>query len=71
MKYVAQIRDRRGRLRFQTAPHNTRERAAKDAFERGPTLARTCSTTEAYLDPNGHWRSNGMDARWHRRGEFS
>jgi hypothetical protein len=71
MKYFAQIRDRRGRLRFQTGSHDTREQAAQAAFKNGPTSARTCSTTEAYLDPAGHWRSNGMDARWHRRDQFS
>jgi hypothetical protein len=70
MKYVAQIRDRRGRLRFQTGPHDTRDQAAKDAFERGPPLARTCSTSEAYQNPSGDWRSNGMDVRWHRRDQF-
>ena len=70
MKYVAQIRDRRGRLRFQTGPHNTREQAVEAAFVSGPASARTCSTSEAYQDPCGDWRSNGMDTRWHRRDQF-
>jgi hypothetical protein len=71
MKYVAQIRDRRGRLQFQTAPHDTREQAAQAAFKDGPTSARTCSTSEAFLDPDGQWQSNGLDTRWHRRDQFN
>jgi hypothetical protein len=50
MKYVAQVRDRRGRLRFQTAAHDTREQAVQAAFKNGPASARTCSTSEAFLD---------------------
>jgi hypothetical protein len=53
MKYVAQVRDRRGRLRYQTSPHETREQAAQAAFKNGPVSARTCSTSEAFLDPEG------------------
>jgi hypothetical protein len=71
MKYVAQVRDRKGRLRFQTGPYDTREQAAQAAFKNGPASARTCSTSEAYLAPDGAWRSNGMDTRWHRRDQFS
>ena len=67
MNYIAQIRDRKGRLRFQTAPHDTREAAADTAFRSGPPNARTCSTSRAYLDPDGAWRSNDFDIRWHRR----
>ncbi len=71
MKYVAQIRGRKGRLSFQTAPHDSRDQAAESAFKSGPAWARTCSTSEAYQDPNGDWRSNGMDIRWHRRDQFA
>ena len=70
MKYIAQVRARNGRLRFQTGPHDTREEAAAAAFEEGPAKARTCSTSEAYLDPHGKWQSNGFDIRWHRRDQF-
>jgi hypothetical protein len=70
MKYIAQIRDRRGRLRFQTAAHDKREQAAQAAFKNGPASARTCSTSEAFLDPDGGWQSNGMDTRWHRRDQL-
>jgi hypothetical protein len=70
MKYIAQVRDRRGRVLFQTAPHDTRDQAAESAFRCGRARARTCSTSEAYQDPDGNWRSNGMDIRWHRRDQF-
>jgi hypothetical protein len=71
MKYVAQVFDRRGRLRFQTGPYDTREQAAQAAFKNGPVSARTCTTTEAYEASSRDWRSNGLDARLHRRGEFN
>ena len=70
MKYVAQVRHRKGRLRFPTGPYGSREQAAQAAFKNGPTAVRTCSTSEAYLDPDGRWQSNGMDTRWHRRDQF-
>jgi hypothetical protein len=71
VKYVAQVYDRAGRLRFQAGPYDTREQAAQGAFKNGPASARTCTTTEAYETPSGDWRSNGLDARWHRRGQFN
>jgi hypothetical protein len=70
MKYIAQVRARNGRLRFQTGVYDTREQAAASAFSQGPAKARTCSTSEAYQDPYGTWQSNGFDIRWHRRDQF-
>ena len=67
MKYIAEIRKRNGRLWFATGPYDSREAAAQAAFRDGPGSARTCSTSHAYQEPNGAWRSNGLDIRWHCR----
>jgi hypothetical protein len=65
--YIAQIRAKSGRLLFEGQPFEDREDSARYAFQRGPQSAKQCSTSGAYRDPSGNWRSNGMDIRWHRR----
>lgn len=67
MMFIAQIRDKGGRLRFQAEPADTRERAAFLAFRDGPAKADTCSVSNAYRDGAGNWQSNGSDIRWYRR----
>lgn len=68
--YIAEIRNKRGSLLFQGQPFDQREEAARYAFRNGPQNARTCSTSGAYRDPSGNWRSNGMDIRWHNRSDY-
>lgn len=61
---------RQGSRWWQSQPHQDREEAARYAFRNGPQNAKVCSTSRAYLDPSGNWRSNGMDIRWHRREDY-
>lgn len=69
--YIAEIRARKGGGRvFQGQPFENREEAARYAFRNGPQNARVCSTSGAYRDPSGNWRSNGMDIRWHNREDY-
>ena len=71
MMYIAQIRARKGgALLFEGQPFENREDAARYAFRCGPGNAKTCSTSGAYRDPSGNWRSNGMDIRWHQRADY-
>src|SRR5690242_10388436 len=70
VKYIAQIRDRKGRLLFETGPHDTRVQAAEFAFRCPRWRVPICSTSQAYQDPDGGWRSSRMDIRWHRRDEI-
>jgi hypothetical protein len=65
-KYIAQMRNKRGTVVFQTEPNDDREQAALMCFHLGPSTLRTCSTEGAYHDGKG-WRGNGMDIRWHDR----
>ena len=61
MKYIAQIRaPKGGRLLFEGQPFEDREDAARYAFRNGPQNARQCSTSGAYLDPSGNWRSKAL-----------
>jgi hypothetical protein len=68
--FIAEIRAKDGRRIFQGQPFEDREEAARYAFRNGPQNARECSTSKAYRDPSGNWRSNGMDIRWHRREDY-
>jgi hypothetical protein len=68
--YIAEIRAKGGRLMFAGQPHQDREEAARYAFRNGPQNATSCSTSGAYRDPSGNWRSNGMDIRWHNRRDY-
>lgn len=67
MMYIAQIRDKAGRVRFQGAPADTHKQAALIAFRDGPKSATTCSVSKAYQDARGNWNSNGSDIRWFNR----
>ena len=67
MTYIAEIRGKSGARLFLGQPFEDREDAARYAFRTGPQNAKTCSTSGAYRDPSGNWRSNGMDIRWHKR----
>ena len=67
--FVAEIRAKNGRMMFKGAPRETRDEAARFAFQYGPQAAKVCSTSGTYRDPSGNWRSNGMDIRWHKREE--
>lgn len=67
--FIAEIHDKFGRRIFQGQPFESREDAARYAF-RTCQNARQCSTSGAYRDPSGNWRSNGMDIRWHRREDY-
>lgn len=66
--HIAQIRV--GSRWWQSQPFEDREEAARYAFRNGPQKAKTCSTSHAYRDPSGNWRSNGMDIRWHNRWDY-
>lgn len=59
-----------GRRIFQGQPFEDREEAARYVFRNGPQNAKTCSTSHAYRDPAGNWRSNGSDIRWHKREDY-
>ena len=65
--FIAEIRAKNGSRLFQGMPNEDRIEAARYAFRNGPANAKTCSTSGAYRDPSGNWRSNGMDIRWHKR----
>lgn len=65
--FIAQIRAKGGRLLLEGEPRETREEAARFVFRSGPEKAKECSTSHAYRDPAGNWRSNGSDIRWHKR----
>ena len=68
--YIAEIRAKGGRLVFTGQPQADREEAARYAFRNGPQNATSCSTSLAYRDPSGNWRSNGMRIQWHNRHDY-
>jgi hypothetical protein len=59
-----------GKRIFQGQPFADREEAARYVFRNGPKVAKNCSTSHAYRDPAGNWRSNGNDIRWHKRWDY-
>lgn len=60
MKFTAQIRDKAGRVLYQTpGAYATREEAARLVFSMAPRSQDVCST----------FYGVGMDVRWHRRHE--
>jgi hypothetical protein len=65
--YIAQIRNKAGRLLLEGPPHENRDDAARLVFAAGPQTSKVCSTSNAYRDPAGNWQSNGCDIRWHKR----
>lgn len=67
--YIAQIRNKSGALVHEGHPHENRVDAARFVFATGPQTAKTCSTSRAYRDPAGNWRSNGNDVQWHKRAD--
>lgn len=69
MMFIGEVYSK-GRRLFQGHPQEDRQEAARYVFRNGPQNVTTCSTSHAYRDPSGNWRSNGNDVRWHKRYDF-
>ena len=62
MKFIARVSAKSGRKLYQTGEHDSREAAAREAFETMPA-ARECATGYGY---NGN-----SDVRWHGREDIA
>jgi hypothetical protein len=65
IRFIAEIRDKRGRVVKRSGAYSSREDAARAIFFTRPR-AKRCSTSRASF-VGGQWRTFGFDIRWHDR----